>query len=298
LARAEHKQYAAVAVVTEGYSSHVVLNGVVKSNIGLLFGRNPADAPFGGTTQLGVNNIYNFAINGNVNGRNVTLTKAQDVQLRITPYSTANVYQLRGMDGGAVGAPLNSWGGMTTTRGDDVLRNVAPGQYYIEVSRSGYISSNTAPFIVGSTRAILRNNVGTHTFTMLAAGSGNTLAGTVTDAVSGAPLEGVRVACLPYSATYGAGVPIFTTANGTFSYLTVNTAKDLVFSKAGYISKTVYRAAGNASGLVIELQPDGTAPATVVETLDIGEPELDGEDVVLGGDIEDEEDVEGEDGVL
>ena len=260
-ARAEHKQYAAVAVVAEGYGSHIVLKDGAKTNLGTLFGRNPADAAFGTTTQLGAANIYNFTLDGDISGKDVILTKTQDVQLRVTPYSAETTYQLRNMDGSAVGAPVNSWGGMNTTRGDDVLRNVSPGKYYIEVSREGYISACTAPFIVSSTRAILRNNVGTNTMTMQAESSGNLLAGTVYDAVSGAVLSGVRVQSIPYSATYGAGVPIFTATDGTFSYLTVSAAKDLVFSKAGYESKTVYYAAGNQNDLVIELTPTG-APVT------------------------------------
>jgi len=254
-ARAEHQQYAAVAVSADGYSSHVILRNGVGTNLGTLFGRNPADAYFGTTTQMGANNIYNFRLNANVSGRDVILTSTQDVQIRVTPYSTATVYQLRDVDGNAVGSPVNSWGGMNTTRGDDVLRNVAPGLYYIEVSRSGYISSCTAPFGVSSTRAILRNNVGTHALTMVATGSGQTLAGRVINAITGEPLEGVKIVNIPYSATYGSGVPIATAANGTFSYLTVNSARDLVFSKEGFITRSVYRAAGAASGLVIELMP-------------------------------------------
>ena len=281
-ARTEHKQFVAIAVSAEGFGSHVTLSDGTKTNLGLLFGRNPADAAFGTTTQLGVNNLYNFALNVNRSGVNTTLSKTQDVQLRVTPYSTATTYQLRDMNGNAVGAPVNSWGGMTTTRGDDVLRNVAPGRYYIEVSRPGYISSYTTPFTVSSTRAILRNNVGTHALTLVATDSGQTLAGTVLDAVTGLPIEGVKIVSLPYIATYGMGVPLFTAANGTFSYLTVNSARDLVFSKEGYISQTIYHAAGNASGLVIELAPVEAAAFTAAIMLieEIAEDEVAEEAVI------------------
>jgi hypothetical protein len=184
--------------------------------------------------------------------------------IRITTKSTAIRYQLRDLDGNAVGAPVSSLG---TGNGDDRIRNVPPGQYYLEVSRSGYISACTPPFTVGSTRVIFRNAPSTNYFDLLATGSGNTLSGTVIDAVSGLPIEGVKIVCLPYNNTRGAGVPIFTATDGTFSYLTVNTAKDLVFSKDGYISKIVYRAAGNASGLVIELEPGGPSPMPVEEAI-------------------------------
>jgi hypothetical protein len=285
-AKAEHKQYAAVAVSADGYGRHIELRDGTKVNLGVLYGLNPSDYNFpSGTGTLGVNGLYNFALSGNMSNRNVTLTKTQDIHIRMSTKSNTFVYQLRDMDDKAVGAPVSSLG---NSNGDDRIRNVPPGQYYLEISRSGYISACTPLFTVGSVRVVLRNSQTSNTFDLITTSTGNTLAGTVTDAVSGAPIEGVRIVCLPHNSARGAGVPIFTAANGTFSYLTVNTAKDLVFSKAGYASKTVYCAAGNASGLAIELTPlDPTpVPEQIIEDPELDDSELDGEDVV-----QDDEDI-------
>ena len=257
-ARAEHMEFVALAVAAEGFSTHVTLRDGTKTNLGVMYGRNPADAAFGSTTQLGTANIYNFSLNG-ARTRNVTLTKTQDVQLRVTPYSTANTYQLKDLAGNAVGAPVNSWGGMTTTRGDDVIRNVAPGTYFIEVTRAGYLGLRTQPFTVADTRVILRNNVGTNTMTMITEASANTVSGAITDAVSGLPLEGVEISFISYVTAGGRGIPAFSAVDGTFSYRVYTGAKDITFSKAGYKPLTVNITSGNASGLAISLEPDGTA---------------------------------------
>jgi hypothetical protein len=137
---------------------------------------------------------------------------------------------------------------------------------------------------------MLRQSQTGNTMDLVATGSGQTLAGTVINAVTGLPVEGVRIQSLPHSASYGAGVPIFTAANGTFSYLMVNAARDLIFSKQGYATKSVYRAAGAASGLVIELAPLGPTPAPefVEEAPESVDPEPEGGDaVLLGEDVQD-----------
>jgi len=195
---------------------------------------------------------YNIKLTDNVTNRNATLVETQDVRFRMTTKSNTIRFQLRDMDGNAVG-PLQS--SLGNTNGDDMVRNVAPGEYYIEVSRPGYISACTMPFTVYGTRIMLRQSQTANTMDLVANGSGQTLAGTVINAITGAPVEDAQIVSIPYSASYGKGVPVTSAANGAFSCLTVNSARDLVFSKEGYITKSVYRAAGAASGLVIELMP-------------------------------------------
>jgi hypothetical protein len=165
--------------------------------------------------------------------------------------STAVSFQLRDMDGNAIGSPTASRG---TSNGDDMIRNVLPGEYYIEASRSGYISGNTMPFSVTGTRVVLRNAASSNYMDLVATGSGQTLAGTVYDSFSGKSLDGVKIQNLPLSTSYGAGVPIFSSAAGTFSYLTVNSARYITFNREGYEPARIYRASGAASGLRIELK--------------------------------------------
>jgi hypothetical protein len=222
-------------------------------NLGMKFGENGSDVNYpSGSGTLGEGALYCFTLTNNVTNRNVTLTQTQDVRLRMGTKSNTISFQLRDMDGNAVGNRVNSLG---NANGDDIIRNVPPGEYYIEASRTNYISGCTMPFGVDSTRVILRNNVTTNTIDLQATSSGQTLSGTVVDALSGEALQGVKIVSLPYNSTYGAGVPVYTGTTGSFSYLTVNAARDLVFSKEGYKTAKVYRAAGAASGLRIELQP-------------------------------------------
>jgi M6 family metalloprotease-like protein len=283
------KAFAAVAVSVKGtqYESlylphlhlapnlHLPQAGITQPlelNLGYKYGENGADYVYpANTTTLGASNLYCFALTANRTGRNLTLTETQDVRIRITTKSNQIRYQLRDMDGNAVGAQVSSLG---TSNGDDIIRNVAPGEYYIEASRTGYISGCTMPFKVTSTRVILRNAVGTNYMDLLATGSGNTISGTVVNALTGAPLEGVKIVCTPYSTGYGAGAPIFTTADGKFSYLVVTGARDLAFSKAGFVPKSIYLAAGNHSGLVIELMPLDTQ--TSVYEIIVNFPGFDG----------------------
>jgi hypothetical protein len=287
------RTYAAVAVSVKGtqYENlyapqlylaptlHLPQAGItadLELTLGSKYGENANDYVYPANTgTIGTGNVYCFALTANRTGRNVTLTQTQDVRIRMSTKSNAIRFQLYDMAGNAIG---NQYSSVGTANGDDIIRNVPPGgPYYIEASRSGYISSCTAPFFVDSTRVVLRNAYGSNYMDLQATGSGQTLAGTVRDSVSGLPIEGVKIQSMPYSATYGAGAPIFSSATGTFSYLTVNSARDLVFSKAGYVTQTVYRAAGAASGLVINLVPDGSPlPEQMLELEE--EPEITGEE--------------------
>jgi hypothetical protein len=311
------RAYAAVAVSVKGTayenlylpqlylapSIHLPQAGVtgpLEVNLGMKYGEHASDLVYpANSSTLGVANLYCFANTSNRTGRNITLTQTQDVRLRVTTKSTAVRYQLRDMDGNAVGGLVSSVG---TTNGDDIIRNVPPGgPYYIEASRSGYISSCSAPFMVDGVRIILRNAQGTNFMDLQATGSGQTLAGTVYNAITGAPLEGVMIQNLPRSNAYGAGVPLFTAANGTFSYLVVNTARDTVFSKEGFAPQTVYRAAGAASGLVVNLVPLGPTPDPLPGLVqpDDQEDEEEIDNTVLDGDLDEGDDDDGgvEDGL-
>ncbi|MDR2711988.1 MAG: dockerin type I domain-containing protein [Clostridiales bacterium] len=221
-------------------------------NLGFKYGEHSNDYIYpANTATFGRDNLYVFSLTGNRTGRNVTLTQTQDIRIRMTTKSTAIRYQLKDMDGTAVGALLSSVG---TSNGDDIIRNVLPGEYYIEASRSGYISGCTMPIIVTSTRVVLRNAAGTNYMDLLAAGSGNTISGKVVDSVNGEVLEGVSIVCNPLSTTYGRGVAIKTAADGLFSYLVVTGNKNIVFAKEGYVTKTVNQASGGASNLIVELE--------------------------------------------
>ena len=229
--------------------------------IGAKFGDNPADInyPSGvgaiGATRnsaSGLFNVFCFSLDRNYTGVNVVLTQTQDVRIRMTTKSNQIYYQLRDMDDNAVGDPVRSLG---NANGDDVIRDVAPGSYYIEASRSGYVSACTAPFTVDASRIIFRNNVTTNYMDLATTANGQTLSGTIVNSITGAPIEGARVQALPYSTAQGASVPVRTTGAGAFSVTTVNAARDINVSADGFATKNVYRAAGNASGLVIELVP-------------------------------------------
>ncbi|MDR0795315.1 MAG: hypothetical protein LBE79_04570 [Tannerella sp.] len=151
-----NKPFAAVAVKTpEGYTPQVVTNSL-SMNLGRLYGIDPNDKIYpANEVNYGIGGGYNFLLDGDVTGRDITLTQQQDVHIRVEPKSKETVYQLKKQDGTLVGAPLQSVG---TTEGDDVMQNVpAGGPYLIEVNRAGYATESTAPFFVSSTRVFLRN---------------------------------------------------------------------------------------------------------------------------------------------
>ncbi|WP_313344630.1 hypothetical protein [Sedimentibacter sp.] len=243
------KPFAAVAVKADGYGTQLHLDNL-KLNLGMLYGIDPSDRVYpGNSATYGVGGGYNFMLNGNVSNRNVTLTTTQDVHLRTATKSTEHVYQLRDMDGNAIGSPVNSVG---TANGDDLIRNVAPGQYYIEVSRPGYISACTRPFSVDTTRVFLRNAFTSNTLDLVAAGSGNTVSGTVINAATGEPVDDVRI---QYVNSNGMGGIQTSSESGEFTYLCLNGAKQMTFWKDGFVSKTITIPTGNQSSLSIELLP-------------------------------------------
>jgi hypothetical protein len=207
-------------------------------------------------TASGIPNLYCFRLNRNITNAHVVLTETTQVQIRLgaNGRNTATVLQLFDMDDNPVGPPMNSLG---RANGDDVIPNVPPGTYYITVSRPGHVPAASAPFSVVSTRAILRDgpDAGAGTMDVVTTVNGRTLSGTLVCAISGDPIEGVRVQHKPHSATQGASLPVRTSATGAFSVTTTNTVGDLEFSADGFVFLRSQRPAGNASGLVFELTP-------------------------------------------
>ncbi|MCL1975045.1 MAG: InlB B-repeat-containing protein, partial [Firmicutes bacterium] len=257
-----NKPFAAIAVdVTgKGYSPQMLVGGL-ELNLGSLYGIDPSDRIYPlNTSTYGVGGGYNFLLDKDTTGRNITLTKNQEIHIRIATKSTEVQYQLKNIDGTNVGAPLQSVG---TANGDDVLQNIEPGSYYIEVSRDGYMSACTIPFTVDATRIFLRNAPTTNTFDLVAKNSTPRLTGTVYDLSTGGPLENADVTVIPYAATRGKGAPILTDDKGEFDYPDTGGEKYLLFSKTGYSSQTISLASGAASGIIAELIPDGADTITV-----------------------------------
>jgi len=228
-----NRPFAAVAVKTpSGYSSQVCAGGL-ELNLGRLYGIDPKDFIYPDNSQnYKVGGGYNFLLDQDIVERNITLTKRQEVHLRMGSKSADYSYQLRTSDGMAVGSPVHSVG---AENGDDILPNVpVGGPYYIEVSRPGYKSACTMPFSVNSTRVFLRNAFTSNTLDLVEADSSNLMAGRVVDAVGGAPLEGVEVVVIPYANNRGRSLPFYSDKAGVFAYPDTIGEKDIIFSKKGY----------------------------------------------------------------
>ncbi|MCL1974752.1 MAG: cohesin domain-containing protein, partial [Firmicutes bacterium] len=209
------------------------------------------------TARLGAEGTFAFSLGGKdsqvVTGRDITLTETQDIHIRTVTKSNTIYYQLRNWaDGSAVGARVRSVG---TTNGDDMIRDVPKGQYYLELTRDGYVSLNSMPFTVDTTRVLLRDGQSTNTMDMNTRIGANVVSGTVVDARTGEPLEGVKVEFISWSNTGGWGNPVYSGADGTFSYDVLADDKDIIFSKDYYKTKNINIVSGGASGLLIELTP-------------------------------------------
>jgi hypothetical protein len=225
--------------------------------------------------QLGAAGTFAFGLGGPnsqiVTGRNITLTETQDVHIRTVTKSADIYYQLRKLaDGSAVGAQVKSVG---THNGDDLIRNVPKGQYYIELTRAGYVSLNTMPFTVDTTRVLLRDGQTTNTMDMNTRLGVNVVSGRVVDSVTALPLSGVNIVFQSWSNTGGMGNPITSAADGTFSYDVLADDKDIIFSKAGYVTQNLNIVSGGAAGLTIRLVADGSPqplPELVEEIVEAG----------------------------
>jgi|GEM_PF-1732336 len=210
------------------------------------------------TSRLGQEGTFAFYLGGEdskvVTGRDLILTETQDVHIRAQTKSTEIYYQLRKLsDGSVVGGKVKSVG---TNNGDDIIRNVSPDQYYIEVTRDGYVTLNTMPFSVFTTRVLLRDGQTTNTLNLNTLLGNTIVSGTVVNAVTREPLSGVSIVFQSWSYTGGMGNPITSGEDGTFSYDVLADDKDIIFSKAGYSTETLNIASGGATGLVIGLMPD------------------------------------------
>ncbi|MDR2713015.1 MAG: dockerin type I domain-containing protein, partial [Clostridiales bacterium] len=254
-----NKPFAAVAVKTpEGYKPQMHIAdehlGALELNLGRLYGIDPSDRVYpSNTLQYGVGGGYNFLLDRDITGRNITLTKNQEVHIRIATKSTAVYYQLKRLDGAPVGAPLQSIG---NANGDDVLQNVEPGMYYIEASRSGYMSACTMPFGVDTTRVFLRNAFSTNTFDLVTTPTA-AANGTVYDIDTKEILPGVQVQLAPFNNARGGNVPVLSDGDGKFSTPDIGGDRSIIFSKAGYVTKTINFPSGTATDLVVELEKIG-----------------------------------------
>ncbi|MDR2713707.1 MAG: carboxypeptidase regulatory-like domain-containing protein [Clostridiales bacterium] len=205
------------------------------------------------TVKIGVPGTFAFTLgDGTTATKDVVLTETQDVHIRTVTKSNTIYYQLRKLsDGSAVGDRVRSVG---TTNGDDIIRNVPKGQYYIELTREGYVSLNSMPFTIDTTRLLLRDGQSTNTMEMNTRLGAYIVSGKVIDSVTGLPIEGVSIVFESWTNTGGRGNPVNSGADGTFSYDVTNDDKDIYFSKAGYKTKAINVASGGASNLVIELE--------------------------------------------
>jgi len=208
--------------------------------------------------RLGQPGTFAFYLGGAtsqaVTGRDLTLTETQDVHIRTVTKSNTIYYQLRKLsDGSAVGPQVRSLG---ASNGDDLIRNVPLGQYYIELTREGYVSVNSMPFSVGTTRVLLRDGQTTNTLDINTRLGANVVSGKVVDSVSGKALGGVSIVFQSWSYTGGNGNPITSAADGTFRYDVLADDKDIIFSKEGYYPTTInIPSGGGAANRTVELKP-------------------------------------------
>ena len=209
--------------------------------------------------RLGAAGTFAFNLGGSgsqiVTGRDLTLTETQDVHIRTVTKSNTIYYQLRKLsDGSAVGGRVRSVG---TSNGDDLIRNVPRGQYYIELSREGYVSVNTMPFTVFTTRVLLRDGQTSNTLDINTRTGVNVVSGKVVDKVTGLPISDAGIVFNSWSYTGGNGNPITSGADGTFSYDVLGDDKDISFSKDGYKTQTINIPSGGRSNMLVELEPVG-----------------------------------------
>jgi len=256
------KPFAALAVEADGAAKEYGVQLRLKNegldlNLGMMYGIDPSDYIYPANAErYGVGGSYNFFLGGansaRVTGRNLTLVKTQDVHLRTVTKSTDIYYQLMTIDGVPAGAKIQSKG---TENGDDVIRNVAPGTYYIEVTRNGYVSVCTMPFSVSDTRVFLRDAQATNTLDINTPAGENIVSGAVTDKLTGRPLRDVRIEFVSWSVNGGKGLPAYSGADGKFKYDVLADDKAIIFSKDGYTTQTIHLTSGGEAGLKIALEP-------------------------------------------
>jgi len=112
------------------------------------------------------------------------------------------------------------------------------------------------PFGVDTTRVFLRNAFTTNTFDLVTTPSA-TVNGTVYDIDTHEVLSGVQVQFAPYNAARGANVPVLSGGDGKFTTPDLGGDRDVIFSKAGYVTKTLNFPSGTATNLVVELEKIG-----------------------------------------
>ncbi|MCL2163391.1 MAG: hypothetical protein FWH55_03140 [Oscillospiraceae bacterium] len=245
-------------------------------NLGRLYGMDPGDRVWpSNTATYGAGGSYNFRIDDESTftianrrtDRDVILTSLQELHIRTTDKNTATAYQLRvyapgtADHGAAVGGQVTSLG---NANGDDIIFNVPPGMYYVEVTRPGYVTVNTFPVSVDTTRVFMRNAPSSNTIQIntAIAGNANLVTGNIYNAITGMPIPDVEVVFVGYGATAGMGTPALAggTKNtslpvGRFEYDAIAGEKDIVFTHPDYVTVTVHVTSGGFADRRVEMIP-------------------------------------------
>jgi hypothetical protein len=149
-------------------------------------------------------------------------------------------------------------GATTATDGTYTISSLAPGTYHLIAAASGYTSSATTPVVVGTTTA-------TQNFALVP--HSGSISGTVTDSITGLPINGATVACSGSPTCISAITP----TNGTYtlSSLTEGTYQ-LVASAPNYTTSSttpVVVVPGGTPSQPFALVPTpGTITGTVIDT--------------------------------
>ena len=222
--------------------------------------------------NYGINANDLFRINTSRTGINRTITETFNIYMNTNGASSSAVHSAqvkKVADDSSVGAPVN-----ITTSGTsyNTIPNIPPGDYYVEVSRSGYISLCTTPFRVISDNVFLYrrtyDNVLPSLTSSTATGTYN-VSGTVIDLDSREPIDGARIqftntAVGNSTAGGGTGAPVFAAANGAFSgYRVLSGTNELIVSAPGYKTKVITVTSATANIGTIELEkisPDDYQP--------------------------------------
>jgi len=226
---------------------------------------NTATYGAGGSYNFRVDDATSFTILNRRTDRDLIITLKQELHIRVTDKNTATSYQLHDYSTGEkVGGVVQSLG---NANGDDVIFDVPPGMYYIEVMRTGYVTMNSFPVAVDTTRVFMRNAPASNTLQISTAVSGNTnrVTGNVYDAITGLPIPDAQVVFVGYGATAGKGAPALAggtintaLAAGRFEYDAATGAKDIVFTKQGYAPVTIYLASGGFTNRDVQMTPEYT----------------------------------------
>ncbi|MCL1873739.1 MAG: carboxypeptidase regulatory-like domain-containing protein [Clostridiales bacterium] len=256
------------AVYTNASGQYTALVNVEPNTYATLFATKDGYGNSRGP-NYGINGNDLFRINTNRTGINRTLTETFNVYIGVNGASSSAVHvaQVRKVaDDSAVGGPVNVTTSITgNTSAQTTIPNIPPGEYYIEVSRSGYISLCTTSFTVTSDNVFLARRTYMNTLPSLtsstASGTYN-VSGTVVDLDTREPLAArvqfVSTAIGTSASGGGTGAPITAAANGAFSgYRVLSGTNELIVSMPGYKTKVITITSATANVGEIELERAG-----------------------------------------